>query len=241
MPPCGRSRDGQLLTADGVEDGSAVCRSRCAAGASAGAAHLVQFRGAHRRLDVGRSDLARLPVQPGGTDHRAVRAGRRQALDHEVTGGTSIVETIDGTPNAYQVAERLIDHGYRGCWVLALGTNDTADVYARSNVGRIQRIKEMMALTGNQPVLWIEVQSLVSGGPYAEQNMRLWNRALPQELPALSGPRASTTGLRWCAIAGSSTTAFTTRRTGTRSAPGSLPTPSRWPSPPRSGSWLAHA
>jgi len=91
----------------------------------------------------------------------------------EVTGGTPIVETIDGTPNAYQVAKRLIDHGCRGRWVLVLGTNDTADVYAGSNVGRIQRIKEMMSLIGDQPVLWIEVKSLVPGGPYAEQNMRL--------------------------------------------------------------------
>jgi len=99
----------------------------------------------------------------------------------EITGGTSIVETIDGTPNAYQVAKQLIDDGYRGCWVLALGTNDTADVYAGSNVGRGQRIKEMMSLIGNQPVLWIEVKSLVPAGPYAEQNMRLWNQALAQE------------------------------------------------------------
>ncbi|HTU06251.1 MAG TPA: hypothetical protein VMG13_11930, partial [Trebonia sp.] len=101
----------------------------------------------------------------------------------EITGGTSIVETIDGTPNAYQVAKQLIDDGYRGCWVLALGTNDTADVYAGSNVGRVQRIKEMMSLIGNQPVLWIEVKSLVPDGPYAEQNMRLWNQALAQESP----------------------------------------------------------
>jgi hypothetical protein len=128
-------------------------------------------------------------ISPGYLPNPAERITARYAqvgVKHsitEVTGGASIVETIDSTPNACQVAKRLIDHGYRGCWVLALGTNDTADVYAGSNVGRIQRIKEMMALIGNQPVLWIEVQSLVSGGPYAEQNMRLWNRALTQELP----------------------------------------------------------
>jgi peptidoglycan/LPS O-acetylase OafA/YrhL/lysophospholipase L1-like esterase len=128
-------------------------------------------------------------ISPGYLPNPAERITARYAqvgVRHsimEVTGGTSIVETIDGTPNAYRVAERLIDHGYRGCWVLALGTNDTADVYAGSNVGRVQRIKEMMSLIGNQPVLWIEVKSLVPGGPYAEQNMRLWNRALAQERP----------------------------------------------------------
>jgi len=100
-----------------------------------------------------------------------------------VVGGTSIVETLPGTQNAYQMASELLHSGYHGCWVLALGTNDTADVYAGSNVGRIQRIKEMMALIGDQPVMWVEVKSLLSSGPYAEQNMELWNDALQEELP----------------------------------------------------------
>ena len=99
----------------------------------------------------------------------------------EIYGGTSIVETINGDPNAYALAKQLVAGGYHGCWVLALGTNDTADVYVGSNVGRVQRIREMMSAIGDQPMLWIEVKSLVSSGPYAEQNMRLWNQALALE------------------------------------------------------------
>jgi lysophospholipase L1-like esterase len=99
----------------------------------------------------------------------------------EVSGGTSVVETINGGANAYQVAKRLVARGYRGCWVLALGTNDTADVFAGSNVGRIARIQRMMSVIGSMPVLWIEVKSLVQSGPYAERNMQLWNQALAQE------------------------------------------------------------
>jgi peptidoglycan/LPS O-acetylase OafA/YrhL len=101
----------------------------------------------------------------------------------EISGGTSIVETINGDPNEFTIAKQLVRDGYNGCWVLALGTNDTADVYVGSNVGRIQRIKEMMSVIGNQPVLWVEVKSLVSSGPYSEQDMMLWNQALEQELP----------------------------------------------------------
>jgi hypothetical protein len=101
----------------------------------------------------------------------------------KVVGATSIVESLPGTPNAYQMASQLLKTGYHGCWVLALGTNDTADVYVGSNVGRVQRIQRMMKLIGNQPVMWVEVTSLVSSGPYAEANMRLWNDALKQELP----------------------------------------------------------
>jgi peptidoglycan/LPS O-acetylase OafA/YrhL len=99
----------------------------------------------------------------------------------EIAGGTSIVETIDGDPNEYTLAKQLVAGGYNGCWVLALGTNDTADVYVGSNVGRIQRIKEMMSVIGSQPVMWVEVKSLLSSGPYSEQNMMLWNQALQQE------------------------------------------------------------
>jgi lysophospholipase L1-like esterase len=101
----------------------------------------------------------------------------------KVVGATSIVESLPGTPNAYQLATQVLKTGYQGCWVLALGTNDTADVYVGSNVGRIQRIQKMMKLIGNQPVMWVEVTSLLSSGPYAEANMRLWNDALKQELP----------------------------------------------------------
>jgi hypothetical protein len=101
----------------------------------------------------------------------------------EIQGATSIVETIDGLPNTYKVAKQLVDNGYRGCWVLALGTNDTADVYVGSAVSRTARIKEMMSVIGDQPVLWIEVKSLLSSGPYSEQNMTLWNQALQEELP----------------------------------------------------------
>jgi len=62
--------------------------------------------------------------------------------------------------------------------VLALGTNDTADVAVGSPVSLATRIKQMMSLIGNQPVMWVNVKSLLASGPYAENNMLLWNRAL---------------------------------------------------------------
>jgi peptidoglycan/LPS O-acetylase OafA/YrhL len=100
-----------------------------------------------------------------------------------IVGATSVVEALPGTQNAYTMASQLVHGGYHGCWVLALGTNDTADVYVGSNVGRAARIKEMMTLIGNQPVLWVEVKSLLSSGPYSEQNMELWDQALRAALP----------------------------------------------------------
>ena len=62
--------------------------------------------------------------------------------------------------------------------MLALGTNDAANVFVGSNVGQLERIGRMMSAIGDQPVMWVNVRSLVASGPYAEQNMRLWDEAL---------------------------------------------------------------
>jgi peptidoglycan/LPS O-acetylase OafA/YrhL/lysophospholipase L1-like esterase len=97
---------------------------------------------------------------------------------YEISGARSIVETYEGEPNAEEVARRWKRDGYRGCWVLALGTNDAADVAVGSNVDMKERINRMMQTIGSRAVLWVDVKSLEDSGPYAERNMRAWDRAL---------------------------------------------------------------
>ena len=97
---------------------------------------------------------------------------------YEISGARSIVETYEGEPNAEEAAQRWNRAGYRGCWVLGLGTNDAADVYVGSNVDMKERVNRMMSAIGRQPVLWVNVKSLEGSGPYAAQNMRLWDEAL---------------------------------------------------------------
>jgi peptidoglycan/LPS O-acetylase OafA/YrhL len=96
----------------------------------------------------------------------------------EITGGTSIVETLPGDVDARSVARGLIQSGYSGCWVIALGTNDSADVYVGSNVSLSQRITEMMQTLHGQPVMWVNAKTLDSSGPYSEADMEKWNSAL---------------------------------------------------------------
>jgi len=115
------------------------------------------------------------PRQRIGAQYARVGAGR---FIPEISGGTSVVETATGGPNAYTVAQQLVRGGYHGCWVLALGTNDTADVYVGSQVGLAARIREMMTVIGRQPVMWVNVKTLVASGPYSEADMLAWNRAL---------------------------------------------------------------
>src|SRR5262249_44490902 len=42
----------------------------------------------------------------------------------EISGARSIIETFQGYPNAPTVAQQHLSSGYKGCWILALGTND---------------------------------------------------------------------------------------------------------------------
>jgi peptidoglycan/LPS O-acetylase OafA/YrhL len=114
--------------------------------------------------------------------------GVKTTIDR-VVGATSVVESLPGTPNAQTMASGMLKSGYHGCWVIALGTNDTADVAVGSEVSRAQRIKTMMALIGSQPVMWVEVKSILSSGPYAESNMELWDQALQQALPHYANMR----------------------------------------------------
>jgi peptidoglycan/LPS O-acetylase OafA/YrhL len=93
-------------------------------------------------------------------------------------------EVVDGQPNGDQVAQQLIAQGFHGCWVIALGTNDAADIAVSSNTNAQTRIQRLMSIIGNQPVLWVNVVSLLTSGDYANANMQAWNAALVADCPA---------------------------------------------------------
>ncbi len=97
----------------------------------------------------------------------------------EVQGARSIEERYEGQPNAQEVAEAWKAEGYKGCWVLALGTNEAADVAAGSNVGLEERIEKMMTIIGDEPVLWVNVKTLPDATEfYAEEGMKKWDEEL---------------------------------------------------------------
>jgi peptidoglycan/LPS O-acetylase OafA/YrhL len=156
---------------------------RRAAAAEHRARRAVTRSSCHAVLDIGDSTSEGLISSDYLPDPRqrieAQYAKVGAAVQHyEISGARSIVETYAGQPNAAQVAERWKRAGYHGCWVLAIGTNDAADVSVGSHVGLLARIRQMMVMIGNQPALWVNVKSLLSSGPYSEHEMELWNRAL---------------------------------------------------------------
>jgi peptidoglycan/LPS O-acetylase OafA/YrhL len=122
-----------------------------------------------------------LPLASQRIEAQYANVGVREA-HFEISGARSIEEQFEGEPNAREVAEAWKNEGYKGCWVLALGTNDAADVFVGSNVSDTERIEKMMAAIGDEPVLWVNVRSIVeSGDPYAEENMKEWDKTLVAE------------------------------------------------------------
>jgi hypothetical protein len=98
----------------------------------------------------------------------------------DASGGRSMVEEMPGQINGYDTARTMVSSGFRGCWVIALGTNDTANVSVGSNVGRMARIQELMSVAHGAPVMWVNVKTLDPSGPWSEANMQLWNDTLLQ-------------------------------------------------------------
>jgi len=96
----------------------------------------------------------------------------------DISGARSIVERYENQPNGQEAAESLKAENKTGCWVLALGTNEAANVAAGSNYGYRQRINIMMHTIGDAPVMWVAVKTLVHSGPYAEANAKAWDEAL---------------------------------------------------------------
>ena len=115
----------------------------------------------------------------------------------DASGGRSIVEALPGQVNGYNVAQAWWNQGYRGCWVFALGTNDTANVSVGSAVGLTGRINELMSVAHGEPVLWVNTVTELSSGPWSYANEQLWNAALLSALARYPNMRI----LNWAAVA----------------------------------------
>lgn len=126
----------------------------------------------------GLDDAEYLPIESQRIPARYAEVGAKE-VHMEVQGATSIEEQFEGMPNAQEVAAAWKAEGFKGCWVLALGTNEAANVAAGSTITERERIEKMMAIIGDEPVLWVNVRSLVEAGdPYSKENMEKWDEEL---------------------------------------------------------------
>jgi hypothetical protein len=118
-------------------------------------------------------------------------------LKIDASGGRSIVETLPGQVNGYNVALNWRSEGYRGCWVFALGTNDAANISIGSSMDATARIDEMMAVADGEPVMWVNVMTTLEDGAWSNANEQAWNQALVQALHRYPNMRI----FDWAAVA----------------------------------------
>lgn len=97
------------------------------------------------------------------------------------SNGRSITYPGDSAPRNGLAAVRYYQEalGDNICWVVALGTNDSA---ATSPEGMLDRFNKMMFVIGGQKVLWINVWSDSPSRPtYSAKNSTIWNTMLIKE------------------------------------------------------------
>ena len=97
-------------------------------------------------------------------------------------GGRAVLERLPEDPaTGKQAALNIVRSGFDGCWVVALGTNDTANVAAGANHTRGDSIDAMMeAIDPSKAahVMWVNTFTEKSSGYWKNANMVLWNEAL---------------------------------------------------------------
>ncbi|WP_026918638.1 acyltransferase family protein [Gordonia shandongensis] len=98
----------------------------------------------------------------------------------DVVGGRSSLEEVDGEPNAHDSIVRDVADGVRGCWVMAMGINDTANVEVGGPGPLDMRIDRLLEPLRGQPVLWptIVTNRLNENPAYDNRAMQRFNRAL---------------------------------------------------------------
>ncbi|MGZ4785480.1 MAG: SGNH/GDSL hydrolase family protein [Acidimicrobiales bacterium] len=126
---------------------------------------------------IGLMSPAYLPKPEERIDAQYARVGVTSTRA-EISGARSIVEHLKNQLNAEDVAKQVKATGYQGCWVLALGTTDAADIAAGSNHSQDERIDKMMAVIGDDPVLWVNVKTLETTGDWANVNMQVFDQHL---------------------------------------------------------------
>lgn len=96
----------------------------------------------------------------------------------EIAGGRSINEGYKKARPAKRSAEKWKKKGYRGCWVLALGTMDAAAVGKGIRPGIAARIKMMTDIVGDDPVMWVNLRGKRTSGPWGAASLAAWNKEL---------------------------------------------------------------
>jgi peptidoglycan/LPS O-acetylase OafA/YrhL len=126
---------------------------------------------------LGLDDPSYIPRRKDRISGQYARVGATTAY-LDISDARSVVEKVENRPNAQEAALGLQRKNKGGCWVLALGLNEADDVYDHSPYGFAKRIDLMMQIIGKDPVMWVNVKTLLSDGGYSNSLMQQWNAAV---------------------------------------------------------------
>ena len=126
---------------------------------------------------IGLMSAAYQPNKNNWVDAQYREVGAHE-VETDISGSRSIVERWHRQPNAQDAVRVELDGGYRGCWVMAMGTNEAANQAVGGPVRSDERIDLIMEPIGDHPVLWLTVKTQQTRGPYANWEMQKWNAAL---------------------------------------------------------------
>jgi hypothetical protein len=102
-------------------------------------------------------------------------------------GGRGVSRQMYADVTGLDVVRHIVAGGFSGCWVIALGTNDTAHVGDDGAPPEVQHqrrreiIASMMTLIGDAPVMWVDVFLVAADDAYSAAAAADWNLALVEE------------------------------------------------------------
>ncbi|MGK2261419.1 SGNH/GDSL hydrolase family protein [Gordonia polyisoprenivorans] len=115
------------------------------------------------------------PAETLSAQYKRVGVG---TVDLDANRGRSIVGAVDGRPNAAEAVATHLARGERGCWVIAMGLEDAADIAKGSTVAADERIDRIMNQLRGQPVLWPTVTADAAARGYTTTATASFNNAL---------------------------------------------------------------
>jgi len=111
----------------------------------------------------------------------AVGAGHQKI---DIAGSRSVFDSDPGTASGSDAAQAIRDSGFTGCWVFALGINDSGFVAADPNDSNERRIDTMMSIADGEPVMWVNAKMLQTGPlAYLHSDVEKWDQALVDACP----------------------------------------------------------
>ncbi|WP_291525297.1 SGNH/GDSL hydrolase family protein [Branchiibius sp. NY16-3462-2] len=96
----------------------------------------------------------------------------------DISGARAIIEHWNNQPNSLDAIKKFEAQGYQGCYVLAIGNNDVANISVGGAGPISARIDLMMQHAGSNPVMWLTSRTLKTSGPYTDANFPSLSNAL---------------------------------------------------------------